>query len=157
MQSYAIIFDLQGVLCIDPDVILRAPMHTEPERHPYWLIAGLAIARQCVDARTPNGSARHRVFLMSNCRFTAQQIKSAHPELFDHFQAIITCATYPYYKPDPAAFRYVISKYELEPANCIFIDDSQLNCAIAHSLGMHAIVYDDPEKVRAQLKALNVF
>jgi len=41
-------------------------------------------------------------------------------------------------KPDRKMFEEILSKYELDPANCVFLDDLADNTKMAESLGIKA-------------------
>jgi len=56
-------------------------------------------------------------------------------------------------KPDPRIFRLLCDRYGLAAEACFFIDDSQPNVESARRLGMQAHWFDNPEKLRADLKA----
>jgi len=44
-------------------------------------------------------------------------------------------------KPEPAIYQLLLSKYNLTPEECVFIDDRKDNVDAAKSLGMSGIVY----------------
>ena len=44
-------------------------------------------------------------------------------------------------KPEPAIYQLLLSKYNLKPEECVFIDDRKDNVDAAISLGMSGIVY----------------
>ena len=44
-------------------------------------------------------------------------------------------------KPDPAIYKLLLSKYSLQPEECVFIDDRKDNVDTAIRLGMSGIVY----------------
>lgn len=54
-------------------------------------------------------------------------------------------------KPDPDIFQALISKYDLIPENCVFIDDLQENLNAAQSLGMNIIRFENYQQARAAL------
>ena len=41
-------------------------------------------------------------------------------------------------KPDPAIYRLLCERFELEPSECLFVDDNEDNCIGARVTGMHA-------------------
>jgi putative hydrolase of the HAD superfamily len=60
-------------------------------------------------------------------------------------------------KPDPAAFRYVVNALSCEPAEILFLDDSQMNVDAARLIGMNAervSGIDQVERVLAEKGAL---
>ena len=44
-------------------------------------------------------------------------------------------------KPEPAIYQLLLSKYNLNPQECVFIDDRKDNVDAAHALGMKGIVF----------------
>lgn len=45
-------------------------------------------------------------------------------------------------------YKYLSDTYNLNPDECIFIDDSVANINAANELGIHGIVYTDIESLR---------
>lgn len=54
-------------------------------------------------------------------------------------------------KPDPAFYQMLIDKYRLDPARCVFIDDLETNLEGARAVGMHTILFENPEQAEAEL------
>ena len=78
----------------------------------------------------------------------------------------MTCKKYPFFdlfddrvisgevkiaKPDPRIFKLLIERNHLNPAECLFIDDSEDNCRAAHALGINAVLYQSSKQVRQEL------
>jgi 2-haloacid dehalogenase len=59
-------------------------------------------------------------------------------------------------KPDRAIFEILLSRYGLEPAATVFIDDSQANVAAAAKLGVVAIEFTTSAQLRKELKDLGL-
>lgn len=59
-------------------------------------------------------------------------------------------------KPDRAIFEILLTRYDLEPAATVFIDDSAANVAAAGRLGIHAIKYSTAGQLRSDLRDLGV-
>ncbi|MFC0409819.1 HAD family hydrolase [Roseomonas elaeocarpi] len=57
-------------------------------------------------------------------------------------------------KPDPAIFRLILSRFEINPAEAVFIDDVPRNAEAATALGIHGIRFTSPEALRAELRRL---
>lgn len=56
----------------------------------------------------------------------------------DYFDGIVVSFQERVCKPDPLIFRNIISRYDLNPAETLFLDDSEANCESARSLGLKA-------------------
>ena len=59
-------------------------------------------------------------------------------------------------KPEVGIYRLALETTQIPPEECCFIDDRALNLECAAKLGMHTIEMDSLEKLRMDLKALNV-
>ncbi|MEO1773721.1 MAG: HAD family phosphatase [Pseudomonadota bacterium] len=55
-------------------------------------------------------------------------------------------------KPDPAIYRVLLERNGLDPAGCIFIDDSPKNVDGATAIGMQAIHFTDPPALVTALR-----
>ncbi len=75
---------------------------------------------------------------------------------FRHFRGIVVSGEIGILKPDAAIFQRLASDYRLDLATCLFIDDVPKNVAGARAAGMQAILFESPEKLRADLKAYGV-
>lgn len=59
-------------------------------------------------------------------------------------------------KPDPEIYQVLFKRNELDPAACLFIDDSAQNVAAARDLGMTAHHFSGAEDLRRDLVALGL-
>lgn len=57
----------------------------------------------------------------------------------DYFHGIVTSFQERMCKPDPALFKKVIDRYDLNPDETIMLDDSEANVKAARSVGLNAI------------------
>lgn len=57
-------------------------------------------------------------------------------------------------KPDPAIFRYALTKFGCRAGDCIFVDDKTSNVAAAIRCGLKGIVFKNAEDLKAQLRRL---
>ena len=55
-------------------------------------------------------------------------------------------------KPDNEAYEQVAAKLELDPFDCVFIDDQERHCTGAKEAGMQAILYEDFEQMKTELE-----
>ena len=62
----------------------------------------------------------------------------------------------PLIKPDPEIYKLLLSRYSLQPADCIFIDDNPANVAAAQTLGIRAIPFTNCPDLRKQLAELQL-
>lgn len=57
-------------------------------------------------------------------------------------------------KPDPAIYNCLLHRYQLQPSECVFLDDRKENVEAAIALGIHGIHFTDYGKCKAQLEQL---
>ena len=81
----------------------------------------------------------HRIFVLSNTSKVFYDLLdeqlSPLKELLDGF--VLSCDIKAI-KPDLAMFKEILDKYQLDPANCVFLDDIEDNTIAAKKLGIRA-------------------
>lgn len=69
----------------------------------------------------------------------------------ERFEGILVSGREGLKKPDPAIFRLLCERFSLEPAACVFIDDSARNVESAAALGFVAHHFAGPETLHMAL------
>jgi len=95
-----------------------------------------------------------RVFAMSNISLPDYEVlrtKSADWAIFDE---VFTSGAAGERKPNLGFYRHVLAATGVEPRQTIFVDDKLENVLSARSLGLHGIVFENPEPVRRALRNL---
>ena len=59
-------------------------------------------------------------------------------------------------KPFKEIYELIVSRYNIDPTTAVYIDDVPRNLTAPAAMGMHAIQFFSPEKLREELKKLNV-
>jgi putative hydrolase of the HAD superfamily len=54
-------------------------------------------------------------------------------------------------KPDPRIYELLFERYSLDPTECVFLDDRQVNIDAAMKLGMKTILFTDHDSARKKL------
>ena len=57
-------------------------------------------------------------------------------------------------KPDKKIYDIICNRYEINPAEAVFLDDSEKNIISAREFGLHGIVFKNYEQGRKELEAL---
>lgn len=60
-------------------------------------------------------------------------------------------------KPYPEIYELLTERYQLNPKECVFLDDRKDNCETARKLGMEAICFTTKENAIKELKKLGVY
>lgn len=75
---------------------------------------------------------------------------------FSWFRDIVVSGEEKMVKPDPRLFRLLLERYAIAPETAVFIDDNPRNVAAASALGLHALSFTDPPRLRHALVALGM-
>jgi epoxide hydrolase-like predicted phosphatase len=89
--------------------------------------------------------------LITNSWSTAHYDRKLLAELFDD---VVISAEVALHKPQPEIYRLAAERIEVEPDECIFVDDLRENCEGAEAVGMTAIRFRDAEQTIARLAEL---
>ena len=97
----------------------------------------------------------HRILEVRKAGYAAYVLSNTNPVMFnswiadafaqdglrinDYFDGVVTSFQEGMCKPDPALFKRVLPRYNLDPASTLMLDDSPANCEAARSVGMQAI------------------
>lgn len=76
--------------------------------------------------------------------------------MFDRFRAILVSGEEKLVKPDPAIYALALSRFRLEPARTVFIDDNLPNVAAAAVAGLIALHFTDESTLRRELAGLGL-
>ena len=136
------------------DIISRRPDYEDAINKTFDHI-GEAIAR--VDYAIPwirsIKAAGHQVLFLSNY---SGLVKRANMNALD-FLPLMDGGIFSYevglVKPDPAIFQRLCDDYQLDPRNCLFVDDNKANVRAANAFGLPAIRFKDYEQGHAAVAA----
>lgn len=67
--------------------------------------------------------------------------------LYDGFHTIVLSDEVGLSKPDPEIYKLILERLQLQPDECIFIDDLSKNLVPAQELGMKTILAKDPAQI----------
>lgn len=70
------------------------------------------------------------------------------------FEVVVDSAFVGMRKPDRAIYELTLERLgDVDASECVFVDDVDVNCAMATELGMTAVHYRDPESAIAEIRA----
>jgi putative hydrolase of the HAD superfamily len=95
--------------------------------------------------------AGYRIFLLSNMPADFHPYFVETTPYWDFFEGEIISAHVDLLKPDPVIYKALIEKYNLRPAETLFVDDLAENINGALGIGMQAIQCLDPEACRQEI------
>ncbi|HEV7604654.1 MAG TPA: HAD family phosphatase [Candidatus Limnocylindrales bacterium] len=96
------------------------------------------------------------IYALSN--WSAETFPLARPRFpfLAWFDGIVLSGEVGIVKPDRRIFEILLERFELRPAATLFIDDSSANVEAAASLGIHALRFEDAQRLRNDLVRLGV-
>ena len=173
MRINTVIFDIGGVL-VDfgrehffeqfghsQEMCMR--LYDSTVRSPYWKEFDLGVLAdeevidllRRMDAAIPwirevQASGRKALYL-SNYSMKVARDNADAMDFLPYLDGGILSCDYHVIKPDPAFYRILIDKYDLDPARCVFLDDLEDNIAAAKALGINTILVRDHEQAAADL------
>ena len=84
----------------------------------------------------------HKIYGLSNWDPESfALLKAKHPQFFDLFDGIVISGHTKANKPHATIYHALLECYQLEPAQCWFIDDQQENITAAKKLGINAVIH----------------
>jgi putative hydrolase of the HAD superfamily len=105
--------------------------------------------------RDLRGRGLRMALLTNNVREWEPQWRAKLPEIDEIFEVVVDSAFVGMRKPDPEIYTLTLERLGdgLEPGDCLFVDDVDVNCETARSLGMHAVHYRDADQAIAAIRA----
>jgi putative hydrolase of the HAD superfamily len=106
--------------------------------------------------REIKASGRRMALLTNNVREWEPLWRAKLP-VDEIFETVVDSAFVGMRKPDPAIYELTLERLDgIAAAECLFIDDTEVNCVAARDLGMSAVHFLDTEQAIAEVRsALN--
>jgi putative hydrolase of the HAD superfamily len=101
-------------------------------------------------------SKGYKLYLLSNA---AKRQHAYWPRVpgNEFFEGTVISADWRLVKPQPEIYHALLSRFGLQPQECLFVDDSAQNVEGANFVGMDGIVFHgDAEEFRTELKAHHI-
>ena len=95
--------------------------------------------------------AGYRLYLLSNVGLCYEKLYAGQ-RIFALFDGLFPSSEYHLLKPDNEIYEAFYGRFKLDPSNCIFVDDSRLNCLGAENTGMKAVCFNGCTDTVGQLK-----
>lgn len=100
------------------------------------------------------GNTTNRLFVLSNMHLASIAHLEEQHTIWEMFDGIVISSRIQMVKPESQIYEYLLNRYQLEPAETIFIDDMQENIAAAASMGIQTIRFLDSAQCRQALEDL---
>jgi 2-haloacid dehalogenase len=97
-----------------------------------------------------------RLFVLSNWSAETFPFALRRFEFLRWFQGVLLSGEVGLVKPDPRIFQLLFEKYDIDPAEAVFVDDHARNVATARALGMSGIHFTGAAVLREELVRFGV-
>lgn len=104
-----------------------------------------------VDAVRRVRAAGHRTALLTNNAREWEPAWRALMPVDDLFDIVLDSSVVGLRKPDPAIYHLTCERLELQPAECLFVDDLECNVEAARAVGMEALLCADGPATAAEV------
>jgi putative hydrolase of the HAD superfamily len=138
---------------LEPMMGERPPLHRFKERY----FDGLHPNDEMIALMAELAGAGYRMAILTNNVREWEAIWRAKLPVDEIFETVVDSAFVGMRKPDPAIYELTLERLDgIAAAECLFIDDTEVNCVAARDLGMSAVHFLDTEQAIAEVRsALN--
>jgi putative hydrolase of the HAD superfamily len=106
-------------------------------------------------ARDLRGRGLRTALCTNNVREWEPLWRSKLPELDEVFEVVVDSAFVGSRKPEREIYDITLERLGgVDPEECVFVDDVDVNCQGARELGMHAVRFEDTSRAIAEVEAL---
>ena len=138
------------------------------EKHPQWakeialyygrweemlggpIAANVAVLEELIQSK------KYRVLALTNWSAETFPIAQSRYDFLSWFEGIVVSGKEGCIKPDPEIYKILFDRYELDPGECLFIDDNPDNVAGSRACGMEAILCRSGDDLREGLASFEV-
>lgn len=96
----------------------------------------------------------YKTAMLSNIAGSSLARRFPDDELMSYFDVVVASGDIGFAKPEPEAYEITAERLGVRCDECVFIDDRQLFCEGANSVGMRAIVYTNFAQLKRELQEL---
>ena len=105
--------------------------------------------------RDLRGRGLRMALLTNNVREWEPQWRAKLPEIDEIFEVVVDSAFVGMRKPDRGIYELTLERLgDVEASDCVFVDDVDVNCEAAASLGMRAVHFVDAEQAIRDVEML---
>lgn len=95
---------------------------------------------------------KYRIYALTNWSAETFPIAIEKFDFLKWFEGILVSGKVNLKKPDPAIYKLILDRYQINAENAIFIDDSQRNVNAAIKFGLPSIRFENAQQLKAELE-----
>ncbi len=141
---------------------LRKELHSdlghEPELHRFseTYFDALDPNEEMLELMTSLRDAGYRMALLTNNVREWEPLWRVMVPIDEIFELVVDSAFVGMRKPEPGIYELTLERLGANAAECLFVDDVDLNCDAARGLGMQAVHFQSNEQAIPEIRALTV-
>jgi len=101
-------------------------------------------------------SAKYKLYALTNWQAGLFDVALVRYNFLHWFDGRVVSGEEKIRKPFPEFYQRLLDRYNVNPAEALFIDDSLRNIKAAEAMGINSIHFNSPELLRSELKSLQV-
>ncbi len=94
---------------------------------------------------------QYAIYALSNWSAETFTLITPRFDFFNLFDGIVLSGIEKDIKPNPAFYKILLDRHQLNPAETLFIDDRMVNIDAAEKIGFKTILFTTPEQLRMEL------
>lgn len=98
----------------------------------------------------------HRVLALTNWSGETFPIAQKMYDFLGWFEGILVSGDENLKKPDPRIYELMLSRFDIDPATAVFLDDSPKNVTGAESVGITGIHFQSADQLRGEFQRLGI-
>jgi len=104
--------------------------------------------------KTLHQNSNHRLIALTNWSAETWPEATARYSFLQLFEGILVSGVEKLKKPDPAIYRLLLERYEIDISTAVFIDDNARNVAAARALGLRSIQFENSNQLHQDLRSI---
>jgi len=136
--------------CLEPIMGERPALHRFKETY----FDGLHPNEEMIGLMAELSGAGYRMAILTNNVREWEPIWRAKLPVDEIFEAVIDSAFVGMRKPDPRIYELTLERLDgIVASECLFVDDTEVNCTAAEDLGIHAVHFRDNAQAIAEIRS----
>jgi len=135
---------------LEPIIGERPPLHRFGETY----FDGLDPNEEMIELMASLAGRGYRMAILTNNIREWEPIWRAKLPVDEIFETVVDSAFVGMRKPDPEIYELTLERLDqIAAAECLFVDDTEVNCEAATALGIHAVHFRDNAQAIAEIRS----
>ncbi|WP_439695244.1 HAD family hydrolase [Mucilaginibacter sp. AW1-7] len=101
-------------------------------------------------------SSKYKIYALTNWSAETFPFAQARFDFLNWFDGVVVSGTEKMRKPAPEFFQILLDRYNVNPAEAVFIDDNYRNVVAAEKMGIKSIHFKSAEELSEELRAIAI-